>query len=64
MLQHIIIILVECLGYISCFLMEKFNYNSSNASTAAPSGIANILEKNKLNILIIIINVLILVKYR
>lgn len=42
--------------------MEKFNYISSNVSTAAASSVASILEKNKLNILIIMINVSILVK--
>lgn len=42
--------------------MEKFNYISSNALTAAFSGVARILEKNKHNISIIIINDFILVK--
>lgn len=43
--------------------MRKFNFISSNSSTASDaSDVARILEKNKLNILIITINVLILVK--
>lgn len=45
--------------------MEKFNYISSGALTAAPAaaaGVARILEKNKHNVSIIIINILILVK--
>lgn len=42
--------------------MEKFNYISSNALTATASGVARSPEKNKHNVSIIIINVLILVK--
>ena len=42
--------------------MEKFNYISSNALTVAVSGVARIPEKNKHNVSITIINVLILVK--
>lgn len=42
--------------------MEKFNYISSNALTAAASGVARSPETNKHNVSIIIINVLILVK--
>lgn len=42
--------------------MEKFNYISSNVSTAAAISVASILDKNKLNILIIMINVSILIK--
>lgn len=43
--------------------MEKFNYISSGALTAAAAaGVDRILEKNKHNVSIIIINILILVK--
>lgn len=47
MLKYIIAISVECLEYIWGFLMEKFNYISSRALIAAPSGITSILEKKK-----------------